>query len=108
MQKLSLFVAHFRRRPKTPLSNTSPEPSLKKVLYQKDIDKHFDQDTVKWTQLFPDDKSGNPDRSDTEIEQNKKQKQSEIHKTDKLAIRRANHDLLILTCNAIQHRTQRN
>ena len=66
---LSLFGAHFERRPITPLGNISQEPSLKKVFYEKDNDK--DQDTVKLTQFIHEDKWNDPDRSDTEIEQNK-------------------------------------
>ena len=53
-----------------PLSDICTESRLAKCSYENAIDKSLDQDTVNWTQLLPDDKWDNLERSNAEIELN--------------------------------------
>ena len=66
--KISLFEAHFERKPNTPLSVISTTPKLSNLTYEINVNYYLDDDTVMPEEILPDDKWVNRYRSDIEVE----------------------------------------
>ena len=69
--KIIAFEAHFGRRPNTPLRTICTEQTLRKFYLGMSLICFVNWtqlDTVSWTQLIPDDKWDDSEKSDTEIE----------------------------------------
>ena len=68
--KITTFEAHFGRPANTPLQNSSTTPSSLNLTYEEIINHYLDADTVPAEEFLDEARWVNPNRSDTEIEQN--------------------------------------